>query len=349
MDIQSLLKLSVQQNASDLHVSVGMQPAMRIDGEIHFLDQERITAPQILAFLDDIIDQAMQNQLRQGVAIDVMYHLKSVGRFRCNIYQHCDGLSIACRVMPAYIASLAALGASDKMLELMQLKQGLILVTGATGSGKTTTLAAMIDQINTQRACHIITIEDPIEVQHTNKKSLIHQRQVQRDVESFDSALHSALRQDPDVLLVGELRDLSTIKLALTAAETGHLVLATLHTRSAVQSVHRIMDVFQGTERASIRSLLAESLKAVISQQLIKKQQGGRVAAFEVLYVTTAIRHLIREDNLAQMYSAMQTGRHQGMQTMEQALMLLRQQHQLVDTVEREHAGTVLPYAELAK
>lgn len=330
MDIHQLLAHSVANQASDLHLSAGSPPMMRIDGDIVEIDSQIVTAEQAQAMLMSIMHDEQQQEYTQSLEVDFAYQIDKLARFRVNAFHHQRGPAAVFRTIPDRILSLQELEAPEVLADLSTLQRGLVLVTGPTGSGKSTTLAAMVDYINARRPYHILTIEDPIEFVHANKRSLINQREVHRDTRSFNAALRSALREDPDVILVGELRDLETIRLAMTAAETGHLVFATLHTTSAPKTIDRIIDVFPGDEKAMVRSMLSESLRAVVSQLLLKKPGGGRVAAHEIMVATPAIKNLIREDKIAQMYSAIQTGAGHGMQTMEQALSRLRQQN-LVD------------------
>jgi len=280
--------------------------------------------------LMSIMHHDQQQEYTRSLEVDFAYQVDNLARFRVNAFHQQRGPAAVFRTIPDRILSLQALDAPEVLADLSTLQRGLVLVTGPTGSGKSTTLAAMVDHINSLRPYHILTIEDPIEFVHNNKCSLINQREVHRDTHSFNAALRSALREDPDVILVGELRDLETIRLAMTAAETGHLVFATLHTTSAPKTIDRIIDVFPGDEKAMVRSMLSESLRAVVSQLLLKKPSGGRIAVHEIMVATPAIKNLIREDKIAQMYSAMQTGAAHGMQTMEQALTRLRQRN-LVD------------------
>ena len=325
-----LLEHSVASHASDLHISAGSPPLMRVDGDIVEVDDQIVTAEQANTMLMSIMHDEQQQEYTQSLEVDFAYQVDNLARFRVNAFHQQRGPAAVFRTIPDRILSLQELEAPDVLADLCALQRGLVLVTGPTGSGKSTTLAAMVNQINARRPYHVLTIEDPIEFVHHNKRSLINQREVHRDTRSFNAALRSALREDPDVILVGELRDLETIRLAMTAAETGHLVFATLHTTSAPKTIDRIIDVFPGDEKAMVRSMLSESLRAVVSQLLLKKPEGGRIAVHEIMVATPAIKNLIREDKIAQMYSAMQTGAAHGMQTMEQALTRLRQRN-LVD------------------
>lgn len=320
MDITELLAASVSQGASDLHLSAGLAPRMRVDGEVLPLDWPALSATQVADLLSPILHKHQQKDFETSLETDFSFDLPGVARFRANVFCQHRGLGAVFRAIPSRVQSLEALGLGDIFRRIAELPRGLVLVTGATGSGKSTTLAAMVDYLNSTRQQHILTLEDPIEFVHEPRKGLISQRQVHRDTHSFSTALRSALREDPDVILVGELRDLETIRLALTAAETGHLVFGTLHTSSAAKTVDRLVDVFPAGEKAMVRSMLSESLQAVVSQVLLKKVGGGRVAAHEIMLGTPAIRNLIREDKVAQLYSAIQTGGALGMKTLDMSL-----------------------------
>ena len=320
MDITELLAASVSQGASDLHLSAGLAPRMRVDGEVLPLDWPVLSATQVADLLSPILHKHQQKDFETSLETDFSFDLPGVARFRANVFCQHRGLGAVFRAIPSRVQSLEALGLGDIFRRIAELPRGLVLVTGATGSGKSTTLAAMVDYLNSTRQQHILTLEDPIEFVHEPRKALISQRQVHRDTHSFSTALRSALREDPDVILVGELRDLETIRLALTAAETGHLVFGTLHTNSAAKTVDRLVDVFPAGEKAMVRSMLSESLQAVVSQVLLKKVGGGRVAAHEIMLGTPAIRNLIREDKVAQLYSAIQTGGALGMKTLDMSL-----------------------------
>jgi len=309
----------VTRQASDLHLSAEQSPILRIEGDLVFLtDIPALDSSLIKHLLFSIMDKTQQEEFERVLELDFAVTLKNIGRFRVNMFYQSAGVAAVFRVISSQIPTLEELSLPAVFEKMLNAANGLILVTGPTGSGKSTTLAAMVDHINKTRPCHIITIEDPIEFIHLSKKSLVNQRQVHRDTHHFTAALRSALREDPDVLLLGEIRDLETIRLALTAAETGHLVLATLHASSAPRAITRIVDVFPLGEKEMIRNMLAESFQAVIYQTLLKKPSGGRVAAFEVMLGTAAIRHLIREDKIAQMYSVMQTNNEIGMCTLDQ-------------------------------
>ncbi|QBZ83779.1 Twitching mobility protein [Hydrogenovibrio crunogenus] len=323
MDITQLLEFSVQQKASDLHLSAGTAPMLRSDGDMRRIDLPELDAKTLQNMLYQIMSKPQQEQFETAFEIDFSYELPNIARFRVNIFQQNRGMSAVFRTIPNKVMTFEELNAPEILKEIAQTPRGIVLVTGPTGSGKSTTLAAMIDFINETQQAHILTIEDPIEFIHQPKNALINQREVHRDTHHFSNALRSALREDPDVILVGEMRDLETISLALTAAETGHLVLATLHTSSAAKSIDRIIDAFPAGEKNMVRSMLSESLKAVISQTLLKKQNGGRVAAHEILLGSPAIRNLIREDKVPQMYSVIQTSNKLGMQTLDQDLQRL--------------------------
>ncbi|PIB47891.1 twitching motility protein PilT [Pseudomonas sp. 2588-5] len=320
MDITELLTASVRRGASDLHLSAGLAPMLRVDGEVWPLDWPVLSPSQVADLLSPLLNQYQQKDFETSLETDFAFELPGVARFRANVFQQNRGMGAVFRTIPSEVRSLESLGLGEVFRRIAQLPRGLVLVTGPTGSGKSTTLAAMIDYLNQHRRQHILTLEDPIEFIHTPKTALINQRQVHRDTHDFSTALRSALREDPDVILVGELRDLDTIRLALTAAETGHLVFGTLHTSSAAKTVDRLVDVFPAGEKAMVRSMLSESLQAVVSQVLVKKIGGGRVAAHEIMLGTPAIRNLIREDKVAQMVSAIQTGGALGMKTLDMSL-----------------------------
>ncbi|ASD67986.1 type IV pilus twitching motility protein PilT [Pseudoalteromonas piscicida] len=320
MDITELLAFSVQHKASDLHLSSGVSPMIRVDGDVRRVNIPSLEAKDVSSLIYDIMNDNQRRDYEQNLEVDFSFEVPNLARFRVNAFNSNRGPAAVFRTIPNQVLSLDDLGAPDIFTKISDNPRGLVLVTGPTGSGKSTTLAAMVDYINNNKHHHILTIEDPIEFVHDNKQSLINQREVHRDTHSFNAALRSALREDPDVILVGELRDLETIRLALTAAETGHLVFGTLHTTSAPKTIDRIVDVFPGEEKDMVRSMLSESLQAVISQTLVKKVGGGRIAAHEIMLGIPAIRNLIREDKIAQMYSAIQTGAMHGMQTMDQCL-----------------------------
>ncbi|MEC6799256.1 type IV pilus twitching motility protein PilT [Photobacterium piscicola] len=323
MDITELLDFSVKHNASDLHLSAGVPPIIRVDGDVRKLSLPALTHTEVHQLIFDIMNDAQRREYEEKLEVDFSFELPDIGRFRVNAFHQSRGASAVLRTIPVNIPTLASLNVPEVFYDIAQLNRGLVLVTGATGSGKSTTIAALVDYINSNYQRHILTIEDPIEFVHTSKSCLINQREVHRDTLSFQNALRSSLREDPDVIVVGELRDQETISLALTAAETGHLVLGTLHTSSAAKTVDRIIDVFPGNDKSMVRSMLSESLRAVVAQNLLKCTSGGRVACHEVMMATPAIRNLIREDKIAQMYSMIQTGSSLGMQTMEQSVKML--------------------------
>ncbi len=320
MDIAQLLAFAVKQSASDLHLSAGLPPMIRVDGDIRRINLPAMAEKEVFELITEIMNDRQRRDFDEHWETDFSFEIPGLARFRVNAFQQNRGSAAVFRTIPADVLSLAELGAPDSFADIAGLARGLVLVTGPTGSGKSTTLAAMIDHKNQHELGHILTIEDPIEFVHASHRCLINQREVARDTHSFAAALRSALREDPDTILVGELRDLETIRLALTAAETGHLVFGTLHTVSAAKTIDRVIDVFPGGEKDMVRAMLSESLAAVISQTLLKKPEGGRVAAHEIMRGTPAIRNLIREGKTAQMYSAIQTGQAHGMQTLDQCL-----------------------------
>jgi twitching motility protein PilT len=323
MDISELLAFSVKNGASDLHLSAGLPPMIRVDGDIRRINVPDLDHKEVHALVYDIMNDKQRRDYEEFFETDFSFELPGVARFRVNAFNQDRGAAAVFRTIPSKVLTLEQLGCPGFFAEVTKQPRGIILVTGPTGSGKSTTLAAMVNHINENEYAHILTIEDPIEFVHQSKKSLINQREVHRDTHGFAEALRSALREDPDVILVGEMRDLETIRLALTAAETGHLVFGTLHTSSAAKTIDRVIDVFPAAEKSMVRSMLSESLQAVISQTLLKKVSGGRTAAWEIMVGTAAIRNLIREDKVAQMYSAIQTGRKEGMQTLDQHLQEL--------------------------
>ncbi len=320
MDIAELLAFSVKNNASDLHLSAGLPPMIRVDGDVRRINLPALDQKTLHALIYDIMSDKQRKDYEEFLEVDFSFEIPGLARFRVNAFNQNRGSGAVFRTIPTNILTLEDLNAPPVFKEIINVPRGLILVTGPTGSGKSTTLAAMIDHINKTEQGHILTIEDPIEFVHTSNKCLINQREVHRDTHGFNEALRSALREDPDIILVGELRDIETIRLALTAAETGHLVFATLHTSSAPKTIDRIIDVFPAGEKPMVRSMLSESLRAVVSQTLLKKIGGGRIAAHEIMVGIPAIRNLIREDKVAQMYSAIQTGQNYGMQTLDQNL-----------------------------
>ncbi|MFZ0469943.1 MAG: type IV pilus twitching motility protein PilT [Thiogranum sp.] len=320
MDIAELLAFSVKNNASDLHISAGLPPMIRVDGDIRRINVPALDHKTVHGLIYDIMNDKQRKDYEEFLETDFSFEIPNLARFRVNAFNHNRGAGGVFRTIPSTILTLEELGCPATFKDIADQPRGIVLVTGPTGSGKSTTLAAMMDHVNNERFEHILTIEDPIEFVHESKKCLVNQREVHRDTHGFNEALRSALREDPDIILVGEMRDLETIRLALTAAETGHLVFGTLHTSSAAKTIDRIIDVFPAAEKTMVRSMLSESLRAVISQTLLKKTGGGRIAAHEIMIGTPAIRNLIREDKVAQMYSSIQTGQSVGMQTLDQNL-----------------------------
>ncbi len=320
MDIAELLAFSVKHNASDLHLSAGLPPMIRVDGDIRRINVPVLDHKTVHELVYDIMNDKQRKDYEEFFEVDFSFEIPGLARFRVNGFNQDRGAAAVFRTIPSKIQSLEELSCPSVFRDICENPRGMVLVTGPTGSGKSTTLAAMMDYKNDTEYGHILTIEDPIEFVHQSKKCLINQREVHRDTLGFAEALRSALREDPDIILVGELRDLETIRLAMTAAETGHLVFGTLHTSSAAKTVDRIVDVFPAGEKAMVRSMLSESLRAVISQTLLKRVGGGRVACHEIMVGTPAIRNLIREDKVAQMYSAIQTGQAFGMQTLDQGM-----------------------------
>ena len=320
MDITELLAFSAKQGASDLHLSAGLPPMIRVDGDVRRINLPPMEHKEVHRLIYDIMNDRQRKDFEEFLETDFSFEVPGVARFRVNAFTQNRGSGAVFRTIPSKVLTLEDLGMGQVFRDISLKPRGLVLVTGPTGSGKSTSLAAMIDYINDNKYDHILTIEDPIEFVHESKKCLVNQREVHRDTHGFNEALRSALREDPDIILVGEMRDLETIRLALTAAETGHLVFGTLHTTSAAKTIDRVVDVFPAQEKSMVRSMLSESLQAVISQTLLKKTGGGRIAAHEIMIGTPAIRNLIREDKIAQMYSAIQTGAAHGMTTLDQTL-----------------------------
>ncbi|MEM7406649.1 MAG: type IV pilus twitching motility protein PilT [Pseudomonadota bacterium] len=323
MDIGELLAFGVKNGASDLHLSAGLPPMIRVDGDVRRINVPSLDHKTVHDLVYDIMNDKQRKDYEEFLETDFSFEVPGLARFRVNAFNHNRGSGAVFRTIPSEILSLDDLKAPEIFREISDTPRGVVLVTGPTGSGKSTTLAAMVNHKNETEYGHILTVEDPIEFVHNSKKCLINQREVHRDTLGFNEALRSALREDPDTILVGEMRDLETVRLALSAAETGHLVFGTLHTSSAAKTVDRIVDVFPAAEKDMIRAMLSESLKAVISQTLLKKVGGGRVAAHEIMIGTPAIRNLIRENKVAQMYSAIQTGQAHGMKTLDQDLQRL--------------------------
>ncbi len=324
IDIKELLKYSIESKASDLHLSTTSKPMVRIDGTMQSLELPNITNDDMLVIKKQVLNDNQQKILDERLEIDFSYELDKFGRFRVNFFHQINGLAASFRIIPSAVLTSEELGIHPIINDLAFMDKGLILLTGPTGSGKSTTLAAMINHINENKHKHIITVEDPVEYYHSTIKSLINQRELGHSTHSFANALKSALREDPDVILVGEMRDLETIQLALTAAETGHLVLSTLHTSTAVKTIDRIIDVFPSAQKGQIRSMLSESLEAVIAQKLLPNKSGkGRVPACEILIANSAIRNLIREDKIYQIPSIIQSGSQEGMQSLDQDLQRL--------------------------
>jgi twitching motility protein PilT len=321
MDITQLLTFAHREGASDVHLSSGEPPMVRIHGDMKRIEHPPLTADEVHRMVFDIMNDATRKQFQETNDVDFSFELGDVARFRVNVFRTRKGEAAVFRTIPTKVMTIDELGLPPVIKEICKKEKGLVLVTGPTGSGKSTTLAAMIDYINETYEGHILTIEDPIEFVHRSKKCLVNQREVGPHTMSFNAALRGALREDPDVILVGEMRDLETISLALTAAETGHLVFATVHTSSAPKTVDRIIDVFPAAQQGQIRAMFAESIQAIITQTLVKKRAGGRIAALEILIGTPAVRNLIRENKIHQLPSALQTGQAWGMQTLDMALL----------------------------
>jgi len=336
--IDELLQFTKDQGASDLHLSEGTTPVIRVDGRLHKLDLPGVDREVVR----DIVLSAMTPELRkrfdEHYEVDFAKEINDSTRFRCNIFRQIKGVAGSFRVIPADIRSFEELGLPDIMKRLALLEKGLVLLTGPTGSGKTTSLATMVDWINQHKECHVITIEDPVEYFHHSRHSLINQRELGSSTHSFTNALRAALREDPDVILVGEMRDLDTVSLALTASETGHLVLSTLHTSSAVKSIDRIIDIFPAEQKSQVRSMLSESLQAVVAQTLMPKKDGGRVVGLEIMIANVAVRNLIRENKIYQIPSIIQAGGKAGMQSLDQHLLTLVSEGKLERSVAAQKA-----------
>jgi len=339
MDITQLLAFSAKNKASDLHLSAGLPPMIRVHGDVRRVNVEPLDHKQVHAMVYDIMTDAQRKHYEEFLEVDFSFEIEGLARFRVNAFNQKRGAAAVFRTIPSKILTLEDLNCPKIFADLALKPRGLVLVTGPTGSGKSTTLAAMINHLNEHEYGHILTIEDPIEFVHESKKCLVNQREVGPMTLSFSNALRSALREDPDCVLVGEMRDLETIRLAMTAAETGHLVFGTLHTSSAAKTIDRIVDVFPPEEKEMVRAMLSESLVGVISQTLLKTMDGkGRVAAHEIMIGTPAIRNLIRENKVAQMYSSIQTGSGFGMQTLDQSLMDLMRRNVVTPAEARSKA-----------
>lgn len=336
MDMHELLAGAILKKASDLHISPYAAPVIRVHGELMPLDNTTVLSPlEAENLVYSVLSVTQQEQFEAKKELDISLVVSDIGNFRVNIMQQLHGIAASFRLIPENVPNIDDIGLPAILKTLCILPHGLVIVSGPTGSGKSTTMAAMIDYINTFRACNIITIEDPIEFIYKNKKSIIHQRQVSRDTEDVSTALRSSLRQDPDVIMIGEMRDVETVRLALTAAETGHLVFATLHASSAPLAISRVVDMFDANDKSRIRNLLSESIQAVICQTLVKRQDQGQVAAFEIMLANAAIRHLIREDKIAHMPMTIQTSGNIGMCTFEQYLQLLVAKNLITTSIAR--------------
>jgi twitching motility protein PilT len=344
--IDALLQFTKDQGASDLHLSEGSTPVIRIDGRLHKLDLPGLTRQGIRELIINSMTSEQTKRFEESFEVDFAKELNDSTRFRCNVFRQINGMGGSYRTIPAEIRSFEELGLPDILKRLSLLERGIVLMTGPTGSGKTTTLATMTDWINQHKECHVITIEDPVEFFHQSKHSLINQRELGACTHSFANALRAALREDPDVILVGEMRDLETVSLALTAAETGHLVLTTLHTSSAVKTIDRIIDIFPAEQKSQVRSMLSESLQAVVAQSLLPRKDKGRVVALEIMIATTAVRNLIREDKIYQIPSVIQAGGKQGMQSLDQHLMTLVAEGKIERTVAAQRADNAKLFLE---
>jgi twitching motility protein PilT len=321
--LRELLDLMVKRRASDLHLTVGAPPILRIDGKLAKTEFEILTPEMTKKLAYSIMNERQRQKFEESSELDLSFGIEQLSRFRCNVFMQRGNVAAALRQIPYKVMSFEELGIPDTIVKLSELPRGLVLVTGPTGSGKSTTLAALIDKINAERQLHIITVEDPIEYLHRHKSSVVNQREIHSDTKSFAASLKYALRQDPDVVLIGEMRDLETMEAALTISETGHLAFATLHTNSAAEAINRIVDVFPHTQQEQVRVQLSFVLQAVVTQQLIPKVNGGRALAMEILIATPAVRAVIRDDKIHQIYSLIQAGAKYGMKTMNQSLLEL--------------------------
>lgn len=343
MDISELLIFMVENKGSDLHISSGVQPVVRIHGDMTKIDVPPLDKDDVHRMIYDILNDQQRKVFEENLELDFSFALGDIARFRVNVFKQQRGDAAVFRTIPTKIPTFEELNLPKVFMDIARMEKGLVLVTGPTGSGKSTTLAAMIDLINSEEKGHILTIEDPIEFVHPSKNCLVNQRELGPHTKSFANALRSALREDPDVILVGEMRDLETISLALTAAETGHLVFGTLHTSGAPKTVDRVIDVFPAAQQAQVRAMFAESIQAVITQALFRRKDGkGRIASFEIMIGTPAIRNLIREGKIAQIPSIMQTSKGIGMQTMEASVQELL----MKNLVTREEVAFYLPQSQ---
>lgn len=347
MDITQLLQFAVQQDASDLHISSGEPPMVRVHGDVKRIKAPALSSEQAHAMIYDIMGDSQRRVFEEHSDIDFAIQVGEIARFRVNVFRQQRGIGAVFRKIPTKIMSLEELSMPSILAEISRREKGLVLVTGPTGSGKSTTLAAMIDLVNSELEGHILTVEDPVEFVHRSKKCLVNQREVGPHTMSFNAALRAALREDPDIILVGELRDLETISLALTAAETGHLVFGTLHTSSAPKTVDRIIDVFPPNQQAQVRAMLAESIQAIVTQTLCKKVGGGRIAGLEILVGTTAVRNLIREGKIHQIPGQMQISQNVGMQTLEAHLRDLADRNLISRETAIEKSGNVDLFKEV--
>ncbi len=328
--LPELLKITVENNASDLHLTVGTPPQIRVHGDLQRLDMPELTSAETKALAYSVLTDAQKKRFEESLELDFSFGIRGMARFRCNLFNQRGAVAAVYRLIPEQIRSVQDLGLPQVLANLADRPRGLVLVTGPTGSGKSTTLAAMIDKVNSERKQHILTIEDPIEYIHQHKMCIVNQREVHSDTQTFSNALRAALREDPDVVLIGEMRDLETVESALRIAETGHLTFATLHTNSASQTINRIIDVFPSHQQSQIRTQLSLVLEGIVCQALLPKAGGGRVVALEILVPTAAIRNLIRDDKVHQIYSMMQSGQEKlGMQTMNQSLATLHLRRQI--------------------